>query len=102
MADRRRSPRFLLAAPVDGSFDVREEVAIERWNDGEIQVVSTVPCRVDETLALELAGDGDGQLRVAVRDIRPFVADDGSFRFRLRLSLDPASSTAPDEGQGRS
>ena len=100
MTGRRRYPRFLLAAPVDGSLHVREEVAIEVWRDGEIEVLSVVPCQVNEQLSLELAGDGDGQIPVTVRESRPVVADDGSIRYMLRLSFEPSAlPTAPDGGR---
>jgi hypothetical protein len=102
MTGRRRHPRFLLAAPVDGRLDVREQVAIDRWEDDEIEVISTMPCRVDERLALELAGDGDGQLVATVVETRPIVGPDGSIQYRVRMTLDTAMSTAPDEGHRQS
>jgi len=103
MTGRRRHPRFLLAAPVDGTLHLRDEVAIEVWRDGEIEVMSVVPCQVNERLSLELPDDGDGQIPVTVRETRPVVADDGSIRYILRLSFEPsAHSTAPDGGPRQS
>lgn len=103
MTGRRRYPRFALAAPVSGSLHVREEVAIELWRDGEIEVTSMAPCQVNERLALELPGDGDGFVPVTVRESRPIVAEDGSIRYRLVLSFDQSAiATASDEGHRQS
>lgn len=103
MTGRRRYPRFLLSAPVDGTLDVREEVAIERWGDDEVEVISLVPCRPDEQLSLELPGDSDGLITVTVVESRAVVAADGSIRYRLRMSFEqPTLLTAPDEGQRQS
>jgi hypothetical protein len=83
---------------VDGSLHVREQVAIERWEDREIEVVSLAPCAANERLALELAGDGDGQLVATVVESRPFVGPDGSIRYRVRMAFDAPIPTSPDEG----
>jgi hypothetical protein len=88
---------------MDGSLNVREEVSIERWAEGEIEVVSIVPYRVNEQLALELPGDGDGHFNVTVREVRPVVVAGGSIQYLLRVSVDtPAASTASDEERRQS
>jgi hypothetical protein len=102
MTGRRRQPRFLLAAPIDGALDVREQVAIERWEEREIEIISTMPSRENERLSLELAGDGDGQLTATVVECRPVVGPDGSIQYRVRMVFDVESTTSPDEGQRRS
>jgi hypothetical protein len=43
MTGRRRHARYLLTEPLEGSLRVREEVAIEHWNDREVVVLSSVP-----------------------------------------------------------
>jgi hypothetical protein len=103
MTGRRRHPRFLLAAPVDGSLRVREEVLIERWGEGEVEVMSTVPCRPNDGLTLEVPGDGVGRVTVTVQDSRPIVTADGSIQYRLRMSFEqPAVATASDKGTRQS
>jgi hypothetical protein len=103
MTGRRRYPRFALAAPLSGSLHVREEVAIEVWREGEIEVTSMAPCQVNERLALEMPGDGDGLIPVTVRESRPIVAEDGSIQYRLVLAFDPSAvATTSDEGHRQS
>lgn len=103
MSGRRRDSRFLLSAPVSGHLHVREEVVIEKWSDVEIEVLSTVPSSPNEQLALELPGDAGGQVAVTVRESRVIVAPDGSIRYRLRMSPDPAGLPhRPEKGQRES
>jgi hypothetical protein len=85
---RRKHSRFLLSQPVDGSLRLREEVAVEEWNDGELVVLSPQPCRADERLALEIPGSGRQRVIVRVRESRPIVVADGPIRHRLRLSVE--------------
>jgi hypothetical protein len=87
MTGRRRHVRYLLAEPVEGSFRVREEVAIESRNERQIVVLSSTPSRPDDTLTLELPGVGPGQVRVRVAESKPVVAPDGSLRHRLLLDV---------------
>jgi hypothetical protein len=89
MTGRRRHARYLLTEPIDGSLRVREEVAIERWDDREIVVLSSAPSRTDETLTLELPGVGPRHVLVKVAEAKPIVAPDGSLRHRLRLAVQP-------------
>jgi hypothetical protein len=86
---RRRHSRYLLAQPVDGSLRVREEVAIEAWDEDEVVILSPEPCRPDERLTLEVPGDAQRRLAVRVSECRPAVAgDDGAIRHRLRLQIE--------------
>jgi hypothetical protein len=99
MTGRRRHTRFVLAAPVDGSLRIREDVLIERWGDGEVEAVSTVPCKPNEELTLEVSDDDVDPVTVTVRDSRPIVTADDSVRYRLRLSFEqPAVATTPNQG----
>lgn len=82
---------------------MREEVSIDIWREGEIEVTSMAPCQVNERLSLELPGDGDGHVAVTVRESRPIVAEDGSIRYRLVLSFEhPVLATPSDEGHRQS
>lgn len=85
---RRKHSRYLLAQPVDGSLRVREEVAIEAWNEDEVVILSPEPCRPDERLTLEVPGDARRHLAVRVSECRPAVAGDGAIRHRLRLQIE--------------
>jgi hypothetical protein len=101
MLGRRKHSRFLLAQPVNGSLRVREEVAIEEWNDNEIVILSPEPYRADEHLTLELSAGSRRRLSVKVSESRPIVVADGAIRHRLRLSIeDHGPSGAEQEGGG--
>jgi hypothetical protein len=97
MNGRRRHPRFLLPEPLDGTLRLREEVAIERWGDGEVEVMAAVPCRPGEKLVLEVTGNGHKPQHLVVRESRPFVAADGAIRHRILLAIDPGAVPA-DKG----
>jgi hypothetical protein len=89
MTGRRRHARYLLTEPIDGSLRVREEVAIEQWDEHEFTVLSSTPSRPDDTMTLELAGDAPRHVVVKVAESKPAVAPDGSLRHRLRLVVQP-------------
>ena len=92
---RRKHPRYLLARPVEGQLRVREEVAIEEWNGGEVVVLSPEPCRAEERLTLEVPGDSPRRIGVRVRESRPAIVADGAVRHRLRLVIEhPGSGVA--------
>ena len=93
---RRKHSRFLLAQPVEGHLRVREEVAIEEWNDSEVVILSPEPGRTDEHLTLEIPGGNRRRLNVRVRESRPAVVADGAIRHRLKLSIE---HPGPDESQ---
>jgi hypothetical protein len=95
---RRKHSRFLLAQPVDGNLRVREEVAIEEWTDSEMVVLSPEPCRADEELTIELAGDSRRRLTVKVRESRPAVVADGPIRHRLKLSIERHGAGVAQQG----
>jgi hypothetical protein len=95
---RRRHSRFLLAQPVDGHLRVREEVAIEEWNDGEVIILSPEPCRTDEHLTLEVPGGSRRRIHVRVRESRPAVVADGGIRHRLKLAIEPSGVDGSRQG----
>jgi len=85
---RRKHSRFLLSQPVEGNLRVREEVAIEEWNESELVILSPEPCRTDERLTLEIPGSVRHRVSVRVRESRPAVVADGPIRHRLRVSVE--------------
>jgi hypothetical protein len=87
MTGRRRHARYLLTEPIEGSLRVREDVAIERWDDNEVVVISSTPSRPADTLTLELPGVDPRHVVVTVAESRPVVAPDGSLRHRLLLTV---------------
>ena len=97
---RRKQPRFLLSQPVDGSLRVRDEVAIEEWNEGELVILSPEPCRAEERLVLEVPGSTRHRLSVRVCESHPAVVSDGPIRHRLRVSVEgPVKDARPREGR---
>lgn len=98
MLGRRRHSRFLLTEPIDGSLRVREEVAIERWEDGEVVVLSPEPLRPDELVALEVPGDARRRVSARVSESRPAVMEDGAIRHRLVLSIDGGEASVARSG----
>jgi hypothetical protein len=89
MTGRRRHTRYLLTAPIDGSLRVRDEVAIERWDDREIVVLSPTPSRADDILTLELPGVDPRHVVVKVTESKPVVVQDGALRHRLVMVVQP-------------
>jgi hypothetical protein len=88
---------------MDASLRVREEIAIETWDETGIEAISDVPCPVTETMTLELAGNGASQVPVVVRESRAFVAPDGAIRYRIRMAfLAPDELPVPDEEKASS
>ena len=98
MLGRRKCSRFLLAQPVEGNLRVREEVAIEEWDDGELVILSPEPYRTDERLVLEFSVGSRRRLNVRVRESRPDVVGDGPIRHRLRLSIEPHGADVIQDG----
>ena len=84
----------MLPDPVDGTLRLREEVTIERWDEHEMEVLASAPCRPGERLTLEVTGNGSRPLQVDVRDSRPLVAADGRIRHRILLIIDRGAATA--------
>jgi hypothetical protein len=76
---------------------VREEVAIERWSEAEIVVLSSTPSRPDDRLTLELPGLDPRHVLVKVTESKPVIVENGSLRHRLLLVVQPAAGN----GDGR-
>lgn len=73
---------------------VREEVAVERWDGDEIEVLASAPCAPGERLVLEVAGNGHKLLHLTVRGSRPLMTD-GGIRHRVLLTIE--RGTTPNE-----
>lgn len=91
MTNRRRHARYQLTEPIDGSMRVREEVAIESWDDRQVVVLSSTPSRPEDMLTLELPGVDPRHVVVKVAQSKPIVAPDGSLRHRLLLAVQPGA-----------
>jgi len=98
MLGRRKHARYLLSEPVDASLRLREEVAIERWSDGEVVVLSPEPLKPTERVALEIPGEGRCRLNVRVSESRPAVTGDGAIRYRLVLSIESRGTETAHSG----
>jgi hypothetical protein len=85
MLGRRKHSRYLLAQPIEGSVMVRDEVTIETLGEREIVVLSPESCRPEERVSLEIPGRARHRVHATVAESRPFVAEDGAIRHRLKL-----------------
>jgi hypothetical protein len=88
MLGRRKHARFVLSKPVDASLRLRDEVAIERWDEREVVVLSLVSLGGEERMTMEIPGDAGRRMSVRVSESRPVVTEDGVIRHRLVLSID--------------
>jgi hypothetical protein len=67
---------------------VPNDVAIERYDEDEVWVVSSSPARRDEMLTLDATGSGPPvTLSVRVTECLPVLID-GIVRHRLRLAIE--------------
>ena len=82
---RRKHSRYLLAQPIDGRVQVRDEVTVELIEAGEIVVLATESCRPEEHVGLEILGNGRHCISARVLESRPVVGEDGAIRHRVRL-----------------
>jgi hypothetical protein len=99
MLGRRKHERYLLSEPANASLRLREEVAIERWGDGEVVVLSPEPLKPEERVALEIPGGARRRMNVRVLESRPAVSEDGAIRHRLVLTIEaPAADIAHGGG----
>ena len=98
MTGRRQYPRYVLTTPMDGVLTVREQVLVERSDNGDVHLLSGAPCRPGEQLALELPGDNREQTMTAT-ECQPVVSVDGRICYRLRLAAQPVLSRTPAGGQ---
>jgi hypothetical protein len=88
MLGRRKHSRYLLAQPIEGNVLVRDEVTIETLSEREIVVLSPESCRPRDQVGLEIPGRARHRVNATVAESRPFVAEDGAIRHRLRLVPD--------------
>ncbi len=89
MTDRRRNPRFQLRTPLEGRLRLTREVLVERYDAGELVVLSPEAASQDEVLQMN-----DVLLRpplavdVVVKGSAPVMVD-GSMQHRLSLQASP-------------
>ena len=88
-----------MAEPIEASLRVRDEVAIQRWDDHEVVVLSPEPLRAEERATLEIHGGTRRRVNVRVAESRPEMALDGAIRHRVVLSIeDHGAAHAPHTG----
>jgi len=73
-------------------------VAIERWGDEEVVVLSPEPLRPEERATLEIPGDARRRVDVKVAESRPAVIGDGLIRHRLVLSIESRGADMSRDG----
>lgn len=93
MLGRRRHARYQLTVPLEGKVHIREEIAVEHWDGGEVVLLSPEPYRVQERLQIEFPGASRRRVEARVVESRPTVVDDGVIRHRLRLAVERAGGT---------
>ncbi len=87
MLDRRQHPRSALHESLSGTLRLVEDVVLESFGISEITIVSTVPARPDQHLAIAPFGGAPiSTLNVVVTDSTPAVVD-GVLRHRVRLRI---------------
>lgn len=97
---RRKHSRYLLAQPIDGRVQVRDEVTVELLDRGEIVALAAESCRPDEHVVLEILGNGRQRISARVLESKPVVAEDGVIRHRVRLAPVAAHAPGPVVGEG--
>ena len=98
MLGRRRHERFLLSEPVNASLRLREEVAIERWDEREVVVLSPEPLRAEERVTLEIPGDARRRTGARVSESRPAIVGDGVIRHRVVLLIEDRGTDVSQSG----
>lgn len=86
MFDRRRHPRSALTDPLPGMLRLVEDVLVESLGNTEMTVVSGVPARCDQCLAITPLGGASSALDVWVTESSPAIID-GILKHRLRLRV---------------
>ncbi len=87
MLDRRKHPRSALADALPGMLRLVEDVVLENFGGSEMTVVSGVPARSDQCLAITpVGGAAPSALDVQVTESTPAVVD-GVLKHRLRLRV---------------
>lgn len=88
MQDRRRSARFSLGRPLEGTLKLLEEVLVERYVENEMTVLATMPAKPTESMVIDRVIASNGALLdVRVAGSEPAIMD-GILRHRLTLRID--------------
>lgn len=88
MPDRRRAPRYLLCAPIEGRAVPIVEVVVEQIEGDDLTVISAQSASPGDSLVIHLrAADGVSTARhVRVQSVAPVLAGNrAQFRLQLRL-----------------
>ena len=101
MTDRRRTPRYILDAPLRGEAMPMEDVTIESYSPDRLVVVSPSAPRLDEELMVHLTtAYGLESRRAAVVASAP-VSVAGALCYRVELYLDDVLERREDGSDGR-
>lgn len=88
MQDRRRSARFSLGRPLEGTLKLLEEVLVERYVENEMTVLATMPAKPTELMVIDRVIASNGALLDArVAESQPAIMD-GLLKHRLTLRID--------------
>jgi hypothetical protein len=87
MLDRRQHPRSALAEALAATLRLVEDVVLESFGSSEMTIVSSVPARPDQNLAIAPFGGAPiSPLDVLVTESRPAIVD-GVLKHRVRLRV---------------
>lgn len=95
MQDRRRTARFSLNRPLQGTLHLMEDVLVERYIDSEITVVASMAAKASELVTVDRVVATNSALTDArVVESCPMIVD-GVLRHRLTLRIADQSPTKP-------
>jgi hypothetical protein len=101
MPDRRRAPRYLLCAPIEGRAVPILEVLVERVDGDDLTVISAQAAAPGDSLVIHFRGaDGASTARhVRVQSVSPVLyGNRAQFRLQLRLGK-PFGKAAQSRGK---
>ncbi len=94
MQDRRRSARFSLSYPLEGTLKLLEEVLVEQYVENEMAVLASMPAKPGELMVIDRVIASNGSLLdVRVTESRPAIVE-GTLKHRLTLHLDDSPQSS--------
>jgi len=99
MADRRRSPRYVLSDPLAAEAMPLHDATVERLSGDRLVVVSPSPQAIASPLVVHVATASGLQTRRATVVSSNPVCVAGSVHFRVELRLDEASPGQQDQNR---
>jgi len=88
MQDRRRSARFSLSHPLEGTLRLMDEVLVERYVENEMTVLASMAAKPSEAMVIDrVIASNASLLDVHVARSEPAVVD-GLLRHRLTLLVE--------------